>query len=70
MRTHQKLLLSVCALATANLAMAQDKSASDLAKAAQNPLASLVTLPGATNRKRAFSGRIRRLSPGASSERT
>ena len=49
MRTHQKILLSACARATANLAMAQDKSTSDLAKAAQNPIASLISVPIQSN---------------------
>ena len=45
MKTYQNILLGMCALAVTGPALAQGKSASDLAKAAQNPIVSMISLP-------------------------
>jgi hypothetical protein len=49
MKQNQKALLVACALATTHLAAAEDQSASELAKAAQNPIASLISVPIQSN---------------------
>ena len=49
MRTNQRVLLAACALAATHLAVAEDQSASELAKAAQNPIASLISVPIQSN---------------------
>ena len=49
MNTYQNILLGMCALAVTGPALAQGKSASDLAKAAQNPIASMISLPIQSN---------------------
>jgi hypothetical protein len=48
-RTNQKVLLTDCALAATNFAFAQDQSVSELAMAAQNPIASLIRVPIQSN---------------------
>ena len=49
MNTYQNILLGMCALAVTGPALAQGKSASDLAKAAQNPIVSMISLPIQSN---------------------
>ena len=45
MRSNHRILPIVCALAATKLALAQDQSASELAKKVQNPIASMISLP-------------------------
>ena len=49
MKTYQNTLLGLCALALTGSAIAQDQSAGDLAKAAQNPIASMISVPIQSN---------------------
>ena len=49
MRTNHTILLTLCVLAATNLAVAQGQSAGDLAKAAQNPVASMISVPIQSN---------------------
>ena len=49
MKTYENILLGMCALAVTGPALAQGKSASDLAKAAQNPIVSMISLPIQSN---------------------
>jgi hypothetical protein len=44
MRMYQVILLSVCALAATDLALAQDQSVSEHARKAKNPIASLISV--------------------------
>lgn len=49
MRTKLEVLLALCALAATNIAAAQDQAAGDLAKKAQNPIASMISVPIQSN---------------------
>lgn len=49
MRNTRKILVGICALTAINLAGAQEQSASELAKKAQNPIASLISVPIQSN---------------------
>jgi len=49
MRVYTKILLTFCVLGATSHALAQDPSASELAKKAQNPIASMISLPIQSN---------------------
>ena len=49
MKTIHRFLLGLFSLAMVNLAVAQDESASELAKKAQNPIASMISVPIQSN---------------------
>jgi hypothetical protein len=49
MRVYPKILLTLCVLGATSHALAQDPSASELAKKAQNPIASMISLPIQSN---------------------